>query len=165
MRESAFFAKFSVDDQVKRLGRTMTKSSLSWWAKQCDIVKVKSFKPSADDIIIDDGGHTMSQQQISLKTMMLQLNDGGIYVIEDLHTSYWPEYNGGLNKPNTFMEFTKECLDKLNARHTRGGIEEDYIAKQTISISVYDSIVCFEKGDLWWVESLNSSLLKYNKPA
>ena len=61
MRETAFFAKFSVDDQVKRLGRTMTKSSLSWWSKQCDIVKVKSFKPSADDIIIDDGIEAMRQ--------------------------------------------------------------------------------------------------------
>jgi hypothetical protein len=55
LRKSAFFAKFNVNDQVERLGRTMTRSSLSWWSKQCDIVKNKSFKPSDDDIIIDDG--------------------------------------------------------------------------------------------------------------
>jgi len=55
LRKTAFFAKFNVNDQVERLGRTMTKSSLSWWSKQCDIVKVKSFKPSANDIIIDHG--------------------------------------------------------------------------------------------------------------
>ena len=44
------------------------------------------------DIIIDDGGHTMTQQQVSLKTLMLQLSDTGIYVIEDLHTSYWEQF-------------------------------------------------------------------------
>jgi hypothetical protein len=61
IRDSAFFAKFNVNDQVERLGRTMTRSSLSWWAKQCDIVKNKSFKPSAEDIIIDDGIEMMRQ--------------------------------------------------------------------------------------------------------
>ena len=61
LRDTAFFAKFSVNDQVERLGRTMTRSSLSWWGKQCDIVKNMSFKPSADDIIIDDGIELMRE--------------------------------------------------------------------------------------------------------
>jgi len=44
------------------------------------------------DIIIDDGGHTMKQQQVSFATLFPLLNKGGIYVIEDLHTSFWPEF-------------------------------------------------------------------------
>jgi hypothetical protein len=59
LRESAFFGKFNVKDQVERLGRTMTKSSLSWWSKQCDNVKNLSFKPSDNDYIIDDGIESM----------------------------------------------------------------------------------------------------------
>lgn len=39
------------------------------------------------DIVIDDGGHTMQQQQISLKTLYRKVVPGGFYVIEDLHTS------------------------------------------------------------------------------
>ena len=93
------------------------------------------------------------------------MHKNAVYMVEDLHTAYWPEYNGDLKKSDTFIEFTKECLDKLNARHTRGKLAEDYISKETVSISAYDSIVCFEKGDVWWVEPLNSALLKYNKPA
>ena len=39
------------------------------------------------DIIIDDGGHTMKQQQVSLGTLFKRLKKGGIYILEDLHTS------------------------------------------------------------------------------
>lgn len=39
------------------------------------------------DIIIDDGGHTMKQQQVSFGTLFKSLKKGGIYILEDLHTS------------------------------------------------------------------------------
>lgn len=48
------------------------------------------------DIIIDDGGHSMRQQQTSLKVLYKHLKNNGIYVIEDLHTSsnQWSELYG-----------------------------------------------------------------------
>lgn len=46
------------------------------------------------DLIIDDGGHTMSQQMTSLKTLWRAVKPGGIFFIEDLHTSYMPVYGG-----------------------------------------------------------------------
>lgn len=42
------------------------------------------------DIIIDDGGHMMGQQQISLGHLFNKVKSGGLYFIEDLHTSFWP---------------------------------------------------------------------------
>jgi hypothetical protein len=44
------------------------------------------------DIIIDDGGHMMHQQQITLGVMFKYLKSGGVFVIEDLHTSGNPYY-------------------------------------------------------------------------
>lgn len=38
------------------------------------------------NIIIDDGGHMMHQQQITLGCMFKYLKSGGVFVIEDLHT-------------------------------------------------------------------------------
>lgn len=39
------------------------------------------------DIIIDDGGHSVYQQQLTLKTLIGKVNPGGYYIIEDIHTS------------------------------------------------------------------------------
>lgn len=39
------------------------------------------------DIIIDDGGHTMEQQQVSLGFLFKHLKPGGLYIVEDVHTS------------------------------------------------------------------------------
>lgn len=42
------------------------------------------------DVIVDDGGHTMKQQLASLKVLWPAVSSGGMYVIEDLQTSYMP---------------------------------------------------------------------------
>lgn len=42
------------------------------------------------DLIIDDGGHTMGQQQVSLGFLFPNVRAGGFYVVEDLHTSFVP---------------------------------------------------------------------------
>lgn len=45
------------------------------------------------DIIIDDGSHYMSQQQASFELLYYsQLNKGGMYILEDLWTSYIDYY-------------------------------------------------------------------------
>ncbi len=40
------------------------------------------------NVIVDDGGHTMKQQITSLRTLFPTMPPGGIYIIEDLHTSF-----------------------------------------------------------------------------
>lgn len=78
------------------------------------------------DIILDDGGHTMLQQITTFKTLFPYIKRGGIYIIEDLHTSYWTQPNGyWLHKhhpdltpvkidPYSTVEFLKSLIDDLN---------------------------------------------------
>ena len=61
LREGAFFAKFDVRDQHKRLGREMGQSTMDWWAKQCDNVKKASFIPHEIDCRFEDGYEAMRQ--------------------------------------------------------------------------------------------------------
>ena len=65
------------------------------------------------DIIIDDGGHTMKQQIVSFESLFPYLKNGGMYIIEDLHTSYWENYGGGKH-PGTAVEFLKKLIDEVN---------------------------------------------------
>lgn len=48
------------------------------------------------DIIIDDGSHKSSDIIRSFSRYFPRLSEGGIYIAEDLHCSYWNEYEGGL---------------------------------------------------------------------
>lgn len=66
------------------------------------------------DIFIDDGSHQMVHQINCLKTMWKYLHKNGIYIIEDLHTSYWPTFGGSL-RGNSTIEFLKNLIDSINA--------------------------------------------------
>ena len=52
------------------------------------------------DIILDDGGHKMDQQITSFRVLFPILKSGGVYIIEDLGTSYLLEWGGYGTKPN-----------------------------------------------------------------
>ena len=59
LREGAFFAKFSVKEQVKEYGREMNQPTMDWWNKQCTNVRVASFLPSKVDCSFVDGYESM----------------------------------------------------------------------------------------------------------
>lgn len=97
------------------------------------------------DIVIDDGSHLMKQTIASFRLLYERIHANGVYLVEDTHTCYWGEYGGGLKQSGTFMEFAKERIDDLNAVHTRGALEVSPFTRSTDSISIYDSVVVFEK--------------------
>ena len=77
------------------------------------------------DIIIDDGGHTMKQQQVSLGYLFPYLAPGGLYIIEDLWTSYLdPMYN-----PTRTTKTTLRMLANLIAF---GVIDSDFITNEEV---------------------------------
>jgi hypothetical protein len=74
--------------------------------------KFVEFAGSNFDIIIDDGGHTMEQQITSFQELFPHVKSGGIYIIEDLHTSYWSEFLG--KYPKTTVSFLQSLIDDVN---------------------------------------------------
>lgn len=100
------------------------------------------------DVIVDDGSHINSHQILTLLTLYPKLNDGGIYVVEDTHTSYWHEWNGGLHKQGTFIEFAKGLLDYIHMPFV--GAEPPKFMNDTFknlkSITFYNSLCILEKG-------------------
>ena len=98
------------------------------------------------DVLIDDGSHKVLHQIITFEYLFKFIKLGGVYLVEDTHTSYWVEYGGGKKRSGTFLEFSKKLIDSLNARHSeQEGFKVDYYTENLYSINFYDSIVCFEK--------------------
>jgi hypothetical protein len=69
------------------------------------------------DIIIDDGSHVCSHIIKTFGVLFDFLKEDGLYICEDLQTSYWPRYGGSrinLNKKNTSLSFFKTLVDSGN---------------------------------------------------
>jgi cephalosporin hydroxylase len=99
------------------------------------------------DFVLDDGGHFMDQQDISFEILFSKVKQGGLYIVEDTHTSYWPEFEGGLRKQGTFVEKSKSLIDSLYEHHLMEGdlVRNDIVTRNIDSISFYDSMVIFKK--------------------
>ncbi len=115
------------------------------------------------DILLDDGGHSMEQQLTTFEEMFEAVAEDGVYLVEDVHTSYWPEYGGGLDEPTSFLKRTHALIDQLNAWHVRewAGEPKSAFARSAWSISYYDSIVAIEKRPKQPPEALMTGRLSF----
>jgi hypothetical protein len=103
------------------------------------------------DVIIDDGSHINEHMLKTFEILFPRLaEDGGIYVLEDVQTSYWPRWGGrppGAPGPRTFMDFVKERLDGLNHPEYRWtGHRAGPLDLSIVGIHCYHNLVFFEKG-------------------
>ena len=69
------------------------------------------------DIIIDDGSHKSGDIVKSFARYFPLLNRGGIFLAEDLHCSYWRDFEGGLFDPLSSLAFFKDLSDIINHEH------------------------------------------------
>jgi len=97
------------------------------------------------DIVLDDGSHKMHDMVKSFELLYDRISPFGVYIVEDTHTCYWDIYEGGLKRKGSFIEFTKDAIDRLNAMHTKGEIPVDKFTKYTDSITCYTSSVVFDR--------------------
>lgn len=99
------------------------------------------------DVLIDDGGHTMKQQIYTFEELFSCVKPNGIYLIEDLHTSYWAPWGGGLKREGTFIEYSKNFVDLINAWHFEDNkaISHNSFTRTVNSLHFYDSVLVIEK--------------------
>jgi hypothetical protein len=112
------------------------------------------------DIIIDDGGHIPDQQLVSFFSLFPHLKEGGVYIVEDMHATFWlggQASRFGIN----FYDFAKGLTEKLSLYHIDQRLLERYqlprdqradavtlnnfAATDIFGIHFYDSVIVFEK--------------------
>lgn len=98
-------------------------------------------------ILLDDGGHQMHQQIATFEELYPRMRSDGVYLCEDTHTSYLPEYGGGYRRATTFMETVKPLVDRLNAYYSPdlSQFAPDEFTRTTGSMHFYDSVLVIER--------------------
>jgi hypothetical protein len=98
------------------------------------------------DIVLDDGSHIQDHVMASFRALYSRVDRNGVYLVEDLHTAYWPAFGGGAGRPGSFIELCKSLLDELNADISRGEVTPTAFTRSTLSMHFYDSMAVFERG-------------------
>ena len=102
------------------------------------------------DVIIDDGSHVNNHIISSFKYLFQHLKEGGVYVVEDLQTSYWKNDGGDsfdLRNKKTAMNFFKSLIDSLNYEEIDNPyyIVDDF-DRNIVAIHFYHNMVFIQKG-------------------
>ena len=118
--------------------------------------KIRNLCPRFD-IIIDDGSHVSTDCIKNLRNYYKYVKPGGVYILEDLHCSYWAEFGGGLFDSKSIINRLKEFIDYPNYEFW-GHVPDNLVEKERRvgsgnseyrdieSISFYNSIVVIKKA-------------------
>lgn len=116
------------------------------------------------DLIIDDGSHMSADIVQSFVRYFRHLTQGGMFVAEDLHCSYWQSFEGGLYYPYSSIAFFKRLADIIN--HEHWGIECN--RTQLLQGFAEHFAVEFDESclaDIHSIEFLNSLCVVHKRPA
>jgi Methyltransferase domain len=97
------------------------------------------------DVVLDDGSHIASHQRASFEVLFPLLSDGGLYVIEDTHSAYWPHMEGGLRRPGTAIEYLKGKIDEIHRHYYERGRNTPETMSDIESLQFFDSICVVKK--------------------
>jgi hypothetical protein len=114
---------------------------------QSDRNFLDSFHDGYFDVILDDGSHKMEHQQISIGVLFRKLKSGGIYVLEDLHTSYKnyieTQSHGleffGLNVVNSTVDFLEGLKIGNGPNVYLTESEYSYLKGNVKSVEIYET--------------------------
>jgi len=116
------------------------------------------------DIVIDDGSHRSSDIARTFARYFPHIEDGGVFIAEDLHCSYWQEFEGGLFDPLSSIAFFKRLADVVN--HEHWGIREQPSTVLEPFVEKYQSrITDVELQHVHSIEFINSMcVVRKQKP-
>jgi hypothetical protein len=143
--EGSKFYGIDVDPRCKEFENENTKIFIGSQSDRKFLGYVKDNIPPVD-ILIDDGGHYMNQQIILFEELFGYVKKNGVYFCEDTHSSYWLVFGGGYKRRGTFIEYSKNFIDMLNAYHSeQSKFKINNFTKSVNSIHYYDSVLVIEK--------------------
>jgi hypothetical protein len=127
-------------------------------AKDTDLAKaVARWGPF--DVIIDDGGHMSFQQIFSFEQLFVAaLAPGGVYIIEDLQTSFHPSWGGGMREQGERRTAVAMIHDLITGLHFHWWDSPDY--NKDLATNTYGQVLMqphfkLREEILEWVASVD----------
>jgi hypothetical protein len=106
---------YGLDIYEKRLGLGSRIVTIKGSQSDVEVLGELAARYGPFDLIVDDGSHIGSDQQVSFRALFDAVKPGGFYVIEDVRTSYWPDWGGGPpGLPGTAVALVKTLVDSVN---------------------------------------------------
>jgi 23S rRNA U2552 (ribose-2'-O)-methylase RlmE/FtsJ len=100
------------------------------------------------DVIIDDGSHLGSHVLATFEGLYSSLQADGVYVIEDMHTSYQSDYGGGPpGQTDTSVALVQRLIDAVNRDHIAEAYPEAAAGLPAIgAMHIYPRIAFIERS-------------------
>jgi hypothetical protein len=102
------------------------------------------------DVIVDDGSHVPKHVVTSFHILFPSLAEGGLYIIEDIQTAFWPSFGGSLLHGGDTMKLARtviECLNHAELAVGGGSRALPEFARRIKSFRAYHNLFVVEKGD------------------
>jgi len=149
-----------------------------------DVLRSLKKKYPRIDIFLDDGGHTMAQQMLTLEEMLPHIHEEGVFLCEDLSTSWKDTFHGNhfggmvhgkISNPEflekTFFGLVHKTMDWLQGDWISSGgggpkelpddtFQEKWwknILQQVKHIHLYNQFVVYEKGKTYKPQEIGAS--------
>jgi tetratricopeptide repeat protein/methyltransferase family protein len=102
------------------------------------------------DIAIDDGSHVPAHVIASFNVLFPLLADGGLYVIEDVQSTFWPQFGGSVLDGGGTMQLARTMLEHLH--HAEIAIVQperpvSELVRSIRSFRAWHNVFAIEKGD------------------
>ena len=97
------------------------------------------------DVVLDDGSHYMRHIRASLSILFPLLSQNGLYMVEDLHTCYWPGYGGNPTGKGSFFEDILPLIHDMHTPYSMNGASPQSFGRQIGGIHIHDSLLVLEK--------------------
>lgn len=99
------------------------------------------------DIIIDDGSHLNDHVIRTFEILFPLLREGGIYSVEDTETAYWPNWGGGVGRPDSSMAYFANLVHGLNyMEYPIPDYVPTYFDRNIVEIALFHNLVFVSNG-------------------
>lgn len=102
------------------------------------------------DVIIDDGSHRPKDVAASFELLFPSMADGGLYIVEDAQTAFWPEFGGSPEDGAETMGLARSALLAINHKEVQVAAPDwqpPPMAPIIRSVRAYHNLLIFERGD------------------